>query len=77
MCFRIIVGIAATVMLFVSCSQYRKIELVRSGGVKVSLAIPEEDTEDEEEDIVEELRCRINTETKNNEDRTLLLNKVL
>ena len=44
-------------MLFVSCSQYRKIELVRSGGVKVSLAIPEEDTEDEEEDMVEELEA--------------------
>ena len=57
MCFRIIVGIAATVMLFVSCSQYRKIELVRSGGVKVSLAIPEEDPEDEEKDMVEELEA--------------------
>lgn len=42
-------------MLFVSCSQYRKIELVRSGGVRVSLTIPEEDPIDDDEEIVEEL----------------------
>jgi hypothetical protein len=55
MCFRIIVGFAASMMLFVSCSQYRKIELVRSGGVRVSLTIPEEDPIDDDEEIVEEL----------------------
>lgn len=48
-------GFAATMMLSVSCSQYRKIELVRSGGVRVSLAIPDEETEVDEEVLMEEL----------------------
>ena len=54
MCFRIMVGAAVSMMIFVSCSQYRKIELVRSGGVRVSLTIPEEEGAEDEEQTVEE-----------------------
>lgn len=58
MCFRTIIGITACIVSCISCSQYRKIELVRSGEVRISLLIPEEvetimdEVTDEVEDVL-------------------------
>ena len=58
MCFRTIIGITACIVSCISCSQYRKIELVRSGEVRMSLLIPEEvetimdEVTDEVEDVL-------------------------
>lgn len=48
MCFKIIIRVAV-VIFCVSCSQYRKIEQVRSGQVRMSMGIPEEDSGEDEE----------------------------
>lgn len=50
MCFRIIIWTAVCLIGCISCSQYRKIELVRSGGVRMTLTVPEDN---QEEDCVE------------------------
>ena len=52
MCFRTIVSVTICILFCVSCSQYRKIELVRSGDVRISLLIPEDI--EVEEDVLED-----------------------
>ena len=48
MCFRTFFCGAIGLLIFASCSQYRKIELVRSGEVRMSLSVTEDEREDEE-----------------------------
>ena len=48
MCFRTFICGAIGLLIFASCSQYRKIELVRSGEVRMSLSVTEDEREDEE-----------------------------
>lgn len=50
MCFRRIVLIGLSVILCWACSQYRKVELVRSGEVRMLLTLPEDEVECEDED---------------------------
>ena len=54
MCFSIIVWTAIFICVCASCSQYRMIELVRSGEVRMTLTVPEEKPDDEkiEEDCI-------------------------
>ena len=61
MCFRIVIRVAAAVLFCVSCSQYRKIEQVRSGQVRMSMGIPQEDSWEDDEVIGggEESSCDI------------------
>lgn len=54
MCSRILVVIVGLI-LCTSCSQYRKIELVRSGGVRMSLTVPED--VDVKKEVDEEVDC--------------------
>ena len=54
MCFSRIVWTAIFICVCASCSQYRMIELVRSGEVRMTLTVPEEKPDDEkiEEDSI-------------------------
>lgn len=54
MCSRILVVIVGLIIC-ISCSQYRKIELVRSGGVRMSLTVPED--VEVKKDVDEEVDC--------------------
>ena len=60
MCFRIFVKAAACVVLLTSCSQVRKMEMIRSGEVRMSMSLPEDDEkvneEDEPEEVVDSIR---------------------
>lgn len=47
MCFRMLLCFAAGLVCFVSCSQYRRVELVRSGGVRMMLSLPEDEGEED------------------------------
>lgn len=48
MCFRSLFCIAVYLAGFVACSQYRSVELVRSGGVRMMLSLPEDEADEEE-----------------------------
>ena len=53
MCFKTIFCGAICFLTCVSCSQYRKIELVRSGEVRMSLSVPEDKAEADESEMSE------------------------
>lgn len=62
MCFRILLNIALCIALLASCSQVRKMELVRSGEVRMSMSLPEDNEEevaDEPEEVVDSIKSTL------------------